>query len=212
MVWISKAAKWLWDSLGNLITLGTLLMGFAIPAWAVHTARIFVAYSPVSWVLAGFLGMLAVALAYLLLGMGRTRWVRAAYNRRMLARGGGAVDPMGKSFEGKRIFLNEFVLPSNVHVQGKIFIDCEIIGPANVFLMAGNNVKDGKSPKCDAVVLAAGRDFFNGYIFNDCTFRGCSLQRITLFVTEAEYPLVKDLNWLNWITPPPAQTQIPFNP
>lgn len=208
MNWFKRATGWGWTNLGNISLLGGWILSFALPAWAVHAVKLFSIYAPASWVAAGFGGMILAALSWLFASMARRRWVRSAYDARMLAQGG-AVDPMHKTFERKRIFLNEFALPSHVIIEGKTFIDCEIVGPANILLEYGNSIDDPKAPICDAVILATGRQFFNGYLFRNCSFRSCSLQRITLFITEAEYPNRVHLNWLNWITYAPPDRPDP---
>ncbi|PHQ94848.1 MAG: hypothetical protein COB40_11510, partial [Marinosulfonomonas sp.] len=89
----------------------------ALPAWAAWTAGVFSQYAPLSWVTVGFAGLVVYALSIFLYGIGQSRAVRSKYDAKFLLETGG-VDPLAKVFEDKRIFLNDFVLPSNPVVDG----------------------------------------------------------------------------------------------
>jgi hypothetical protein len=183
----------------------------ALPAWAVRAANLLEAYAPASWVAAGFAGFLLFALCYALIGFGRGRWIRAKYDKRMLAHGY-YVDPMAKTYEGLRIFLNDFCLPSHPLIDGKTFIDCQIIGPANIILQYGNSVQEAQYPISDAVYIQPDNpNIYNSMFVRDCLFRRCSFQRVTFLVPSGEYESAKDWAAINWITlRPNAQGQLPL--
>jgi hypothetical protein len=197
--------EWRW-SLANLLWGAGLVASATVPAWAVATMEKFAAYAPLSWVLAGLSGFLVFCLGFYVYALARERVVWSRYNDRSLERGGNA-NPMEKTFEKKRVFLNEFCLPSNPFVHDKIFIDCEIVGPANIHLRFGNNVSDSLLPRCDAAVLPPEVTPGNAYSFTNCVFRRCSFQRVTFFVSQAEYENAKDTAWLNWISTTPDLIQ-----
>ncbi|MEQ8249924.1 hypothetical protein [Oceanibaculum nanhaiense] len=194
----------------SLIGVGvTAVSSFVLPAWAVRTANLFADYAPFSWVTAGFLGALTGAIIYAIVAWARSRWVRAGYDHNLYKRSG-FVDPMAATYENKRIFLADFVLPSDPHISGKTFINCEIVGPANLFIRQGNQVNEQILPICDAVVLNGDRQFYNGITFDNCTFRKCSFKRITLMLLPYQYEQYKNLDWLNWISrPESSQMNIP---
>jgi len=169
---------------------------------------VFSEYAPLSWVIAGFAGLLLYAVAVFFYGTGQQRSVRSRYDSRFMQETGG-VDPLAKVFEGKRIYLNDFVLPSQPHVIGKTFVDCEIVGPTNMYFEAGNAADNVQSNSVDAVALSGQRQFFNGVLFRDCKFRGCTFHRITLFFEPHEALTIQHLEWLNWISPLPDQSTLP---
>lgn len=212
--WSLMGLEWRW-SLANLLWgLPAGIASFALPAWAVKMTAAFASYAPASWVAAGFLGLLVYALAFIGIAWGRGKWVRSRYDARMLPNSG-PIDPMDKTFERRRIFLNEFALPSHPLIVGKTFIDCEIIGPANVILQTGNMVTEHMYPVCDTVLMHSAANPYNGYIFRNCTFKGCSFQRLTLLVPVSEYQMTRGVDWLNWITPYPdgeSQIRLPLEP
>jgi hypothetical protein len=191
--------EWRW-SLGTFFW--TILFpagSFALPAWATKAAGMLSEYAPLSWVATGFLGLLCYSLAVFLYGTGRQRSVRSRYDAKFMLETGG-VDPLAKVFEGKRIYLNDFVLPSNPFVDGKNFVDCEIVGPANIFLQYGNGFGDMPAIKIDAVALPPEARFYNGYTFTNCNFRGCTFHRVTFFWSANEAQALTESPSLNWIS------------
>ncbi|MGR3660987.1 MAG: hypothetical protein ACU0CA_07320 [Paracoccaceae bacterium] len=187
-------------SLGSFVWAVLFPVGsFAVTSWATRAAGVFSQYAPLSWIVAGFVGLLIYALSVFLYGVGQSRTVRSKYDANFLLETGG-VDPLSKVFEGKRIYLNDFILPSNPIVEGKNFVDCEIVGPANIYLGIGNSINDVKPFHVDAVALSGKNDFTNAYNFHNCTFRNCTFHRVTLFFHPEEVPKLQHLDWLNWIT------------
>jgi hypothetical protein len=196
---MSMHAEWnisLWQALFGT---GGLLVSFVIPAWAVSSVQAFNNYAPASWVAAGFVGMLMFSAAYALVGIGRSRWVRARYDRNMLSKGPYA-DPMAKTYEDMRIYLNDFCLPSHTLIENKTFVNCQLIGPANIILQYGNNIKDAAYPISDAVLLKEDANLFNAIYVRNCVFIRCSFQRVTFLVPPHEYTFAKDWHGFNWIT------------
>jgi len=201
------------------LSLGTMLWGipaaiasFALPAWAVKASSVFSHYAPLSWVAGGFFGLLSASLIYAIFAWGRMRWVRARYDAKMLAQGG-AIDPLEKTFERKRIYINEFCLPSHPLVENKAFIDCEIIGPANIIFISGNNISDARLPVVDAIYMKEGIFPTNGYAFKDCIFRGCYFSRVTFLVQHEETSMFRDFALVKWLTlSPDPQEEMQFPP
>lgn len=195
--------------LSLLLIIVPAIGSFALPAWAVRATSAFERHAPFSWVAAGFLGFLLFAAGYALISWARAKWVRAKYDHSLYKRTG-FVDPMAATFENKRIFLSDFVLPSDPYIFGKTFINCEIIGPANLFLRGNYQVNEQRLPAVDAVALNGDKLFHNGITVENCTFRACSFKRITLMMLPHEYGQYRSLDWLNWISrPSDEQPSIP---
>jgi hypothetical protein len=192
-----STVEWSW-SLALLLVGG--ISSFVVPAWAVRASQQFSEYAPASWVGAGFVGLLCLSFEYALLAWARAKWVRTEYDKRMMAKGSYA-DPLAKTYENLRIYLNEFCLPSHALIENKTFINCEIIGPANIMLQIGNNVAEARYPICDAVLLKDDlHNIYNTIVVRNCIFRQCSFQRITYLVPKEEYQYAKDWAGFNWIT------------
>jgi len=207
-----SGVEWRWSLLQFGLGLPAAVASFVLPAWAISATTGFERFAPLSWVAAGFLGLLIASGSYALAAKAFARRIRTKYDARMLA-SGGAIDPLEKTFERKRIYLNEFCLPSHPFIEDKSFIDCEIIGPANMLFVAGNSIMQGKYPICDAVYLSPNSVPNNVYLFKDCIFRGCNFSRVTYFVANEETEMFKDYNLVRWITNSPYdQLQLPLAP
>jgi hypothetical protein len=168
-------------------------------SWSAWLVGIFGHYSPFSWIVAGLLASFLTAVGLGILSWAHRTRIRAKYDAKFLG-SSGPINPLDKTFETRRIYLNDFCLPSHPLVEQKTFIDCEIIGPANIMFELGTLATENKFPRLDAVLLNGHNPFTNGYIFRSCIFRGCSFQRVTIFVPPNEYAVYKDNNILNWIS------------
>jgi hypothetical protein len=172
----------------------------AVKDWgAFHWALFFVALSLGIWTV---LWAVSAVRAWALSRRARTRLDERALEH-------GSANPMRKQFQDERIYLNDFVLPSNPVVERKTFVDCDFIGPAIIYFQFGNKIDELRPPRCDAVYLHPGKDFFNGFVFRHCHFRGCSFQRVTVVVGDADYPDFESTQWLNWITLTPKDRAEP---
>src|SRR5262245_57317128 len=105
--------RWL-DTLDTRISIAihavTWLASFALPAWAVWAADLFAQYAPVSWVIAGFLGIVVITLARMGWALASRMLVRSRYDRRSIERVGEPYNPLDLTFERRRIYLEDFVL------------------------------------------------------------------------------------------------------
>jgi hypothetical protein len=183
------------------------MASFGLPAWAVKSAQIFSQYSPLSWVVAGFCGLILWVIVRLIWQFGSRIAVRAKYDAKFLDRGD-RINPLDLTFERKRILINDFVLPSHPLIDGKTFIDCDLIGPATIYFNYNNQANPLRPPRIDAVWLDPKATFSNGFSFNNCIFRNCSFQRITLFASVENYEAWKDNVNVNWISIPPTPEQL----
>lgn len=200
--WLSRllsGIEWKW-SLWNLVY-GVLFAGsFALPAWAVSSAKILQNYAPFSWVIAGFAGVFSIALSLLLVSVARRQWHRTSFDQ-VFRKSHPAINPLDETFSNTRIFLNDFVLPSDTQIKNKTFIDCEIVGPANIYLHANNYLKEThNSTLIDAVRLEPNPVIYNAFSFENCVFRRCSFHKITLFVQDYEFENFRGWEILNWIS------------
>ena len=197
----------------NLYTLLPLLAGgalvTALAAWAAWATERLSAYAPASWVAAGLLGGLSFAFAAALAAYCRQRWVSTTLLRQFHD-AADRVNPLETMFTHRRIKIEDMVSPSDMTVRGKTFIDCEILGPANVVFTATRPGSGGLTD-CGFINCAGARfkdDAFvpNGVAFVDCNLLRCKLHRVILLVPASAYPMVSaNLAGLPWLTPDPAR-------
>ena len=79
----------------------TLLAAFSLPAWAVRAANVFSQYRPISWVIAGFAGVVTWAIARLIWNWAYRIRISAKYDARFIERGGN-YNPLDLIFERRR--------------------------------------------------------------------------------------------------------------
>ena len=111
---------------------GASVIGF-LSALAARATSWMNEYGPISWVAAGILGALLASIVFAVASSARLRWIRAHYNAQLIKRSG-FVDPLATTFHNKRIHLSDFVEPANSFIEGKTFVDCDIVGPAIIYL------------------------------------------------------------------------------
>jgi hypothetical protein len=145
---VIDTSRWLWGAFQG----STLLASFGVSAWAAWAAEIFSKYAPLSWVLAGFVGAALWAFIRIMWAIAMRIRVRARYDANFL-RHGSDFNPLDLTFERKRIYINDFVLPSHPLIEGKTFIDCDIIGPANIYFDTTTNATSIRVPKVEGVWL-----------------------------------------------------------
>jgi hypothetical protein len=201
----------------NLDTVAVILKYFlpasltgALVGWATWVAGLFQQYAPASWVIAGILGALVGALIMLVAAFARERiqmvkfrnWVFSAHQ----------INPLDAMFNSRRIRLVDLAPPIGPFITGKTFIDCEIIGPANImfsschFQQCGGEVVDG-------IVIKAPFQPSNGFGFKNCTFTRCKFYLLTFMITEADFQFFyENHGGLNWITERPNEPPLPIGP
>jgi hypothetical protein len=194
-------------SLWNLIKGVFAMISAGLPAWAVNAMDVFDQYRPLSWVLAGFAGIAVWVVLNCLWQWAKRVSINAKYDARMLERGD-RVNPLDMTFEGKRIFVSDFVLPSHRLIQGKTFINCDIIGPACLYFNSNNQATNIRFPIVDGIWLHPSAKFNSAILLYDCIFRRCSFQGITIFASAENYDGWKDNTNVNWISIPPTADHI----
>lgn len=185
----------------------TLITVVGATAWGTWAASIFSQYAPLSWIAAGIAGAAVWTVIRLVWVWGYKIKIRAQYDAKFIEHGG-TFNPLDLTFERQRIYLNDFALPSFPLIEGKTFIECEIIGPAIVYFKSSNLAVPIKPPKVDAVWLNPTAQMANHFTFDNCIFRNCSFQRITLFASIENFYLWKDNPNINWLSIAPSQTDL----
>lgn len=174
--WIGRAV--------NAATMWTL-----IPATAVGVVTGYLSqgvawidqFGAFGWWSAGLLGFLVAALGLALAGIGREKWAIARATRKWA----GQVDdinPLDTEFHKKRIRLVDLAHPITFKIKGKRFIDCQLVGPANLVLLSGINLNSNTFTKCDFVPTKKELYVLNAIGLEDCEVIGGEILETVLFV------------------------------
>ena len=127
--------QWCWDRITNNWATLVALLGGAGMSYLAAVSTWLRPYAPLSWGIVGLVACLLIAVFFWLLARGRQMWVTTSINK-SYRDSHHSVDPMQLVFQGKRIDINDLILPFHRVVKGKTFVDCDIYGPANVSVAA----------------------------------------------------------------------------
>ena len=192
----SHATLWPWLFGGSAMS--------AIAGWATYATELFSPYAPFSWVAAAFLGGIIFAVIYAAWARSKL-WIVDSKVKQDFYKSSDRINPLDSIFRERRINISDLVSPIEPHIRGKTFIDCELIGPANIMLGATAPGKGSMNGvvfyACDACKVKENIIIANGIMFEDCVFIRGRIFRVTLFIPESGYDLTrKAMPGLSWIT------------
>ncbi len=96
---------------------------------------------PIAWWFAALLGGAFFVFIFLGIAWGRWKLIQAkAVNK--WAKKVDAINPMDSEFRNQRINLADLANPVTKQISRKRFINCELIGPATIFLGSGNGFRN----------------------------------------------------------------------
>lgn len=178
-----KTGKLLWD-IGRA---AVALMSFGIPAWAASASAWLDKWGPIAWVGAGFGGVLTLAISLWFLSKMRNNWISSSIKRQFYE-GAERINPLETVFSHQRINIADLLPPLSLYIDNKTFINCDLVGPAQILLERSSMVNSG-GEAVDAVLGRPGAFSANGIFFRNCVFRDCRFYRITFLIPEYDYRL-----------------------
>ena len=181
------------------IVLGTLGVG-GISGWAAWATKALAAYSPLSWLSSGLLGVLLAAAVYWLWNNAKLRYEQSKNSEEMRTRAKW-VNPLESVFTAQRIDIDIFKRPAPDTATGKTFVDCDIYGPATIILNGYTTLQNGRFGFCDFVEVTVNSPIYNAISFTDTTFRECRFYYLTLLIPSYLAGTFPRSAGANWITP-----------
>jgi hypothetical protein len=205
---LTKIQKWL-DRFGTHITVWQFIQASGILSAALATGFVakatdwIAAWGPIGWWSAAVLG--ALCASFLLLLIAKVRDVRSdTYFKSKIYERTEQVNPIEQVFEKRRLKLGDLLPPLGLTIKGKTFIDCELIGPANVIILGHTSIRHCGGQSVQAAIVKEGW-ITNSIGLEDCIVQRCNLYQITFLVPEPAFEVVsKGMNGLVWITPTPG--------
>lgn len=155
------------------------------------------------WWAAALTGALVAALILLFMALLRQSWIKASAIRSWSQNKGDAINPLDREFIRRRINLLDLVSPINNAIIGKRFIDCELLGPANL-LMSRSTITDNSFARHDIVLMDTNSRVSNAILLEDCVITGCMLNQLTLLIWDSAVPHSLLDPSANWITVRPS--------
>lgn len=189
---------------------GTLGFG-TLSAWVGKLTTRLGDYAPLSWLVCGSLGAIVFLLAYWIWCGARLKLVMYRLTQRIEVTRD-HVNPLDSSFTGRRVDLASFASPLPRPVKDKTFVNCELFGPAIIFIGGNAHFDTVEFSQCDFVLVQPGARMQNVIPMIDMTMRGGVMHNTTVYVTPgAANGLPANVNWLTFpiqpVNPPPDGQQ-----
>jgi uncharacterized membrane protein YeaQ/YmgE (transglycosylase-associated protein family) len=180
----------LWSVIGGSSVVGV------ITGWLSRGVELIDQFGWFGWWVAGLLGALVTALFLLSLAWMHYAWVHAR-TRQKWSEQVDDFNPLDDDFRTKRMKIYDLMHPLSKRITGKRLYDCELIGPANVFLFQDSRFYRVGFMDCTVVVLwpdATGRLFpGNSVVVERTEMHGGSIWGATLLIPP--HSLVPFLRW-----------------
>jgi len=146
-------------------------------------------YGAFGWVVSGVLAFLAGSVALLCLATAWGGFERSRATRKWMG-DVSQVNPMRPSFQSERISISDLAHPIDNTIKGKVFNQCELIGPSNVFFLTGNSVNNPLFMNCDTVIIKDDCFLNNVVKIVNCSFIGGEIWNCTFFMPQSMYDQV----------------------
>ena len=178
--------------IGGAVGLGSAL------TWATSATAALAIYAPAIYVMAAAVGVLCASGIYALMAIARRQsaYALALADMKAIPR---SVNPLEHRFERQRFNLNEFQNPFSVIVDGKEFIDCEILGHGAMMFGSNTTTIQPRLYGCDMVLLKKTVRIETFIVFKNCRFINCRFRRITIMVHPdvlGQFPTEAEANWV----------------
>lgn len=206
-----KRLEWVFTFLGFLArhwnTIVSLAGGF-LAAWTANAANAFNEYAPFSWIASGIMGFVLISVG--LQGLAQARLLSQHFRIRRFSTEVDAVNPLESTFQKRRINVTQIQPPVGNEVRGRTFVECDIVGPANI-LVFNCSFQGSQGSAIDAVLWSTGNRPTNCTVFVDCTFTNCRFFLLTFLVPTSGFEDFskhgfRGLNWLSML--PQPQTKL----
>ncbi|QGY80817.1 hypothetical protein [Sphingorhabdus lacus] len=198
-------------SLGSGVTRLSEIVTFwtALPAGAVALMSGYLS-SGVSWIAAlgpfgvfsaGLMGFFLSSLGLAAITKNRLWRLQVDTAKRLIGESS-PFDPMESIFVDKRIKIADLINPYDQIIIGKKFINCELIGPANIIPMLGNGKFTGnRFDQSDSVEIRNDAKPSNAIGFVDCDIENCRFFRVTIFWQQGARKIADEIiTSQNWLT------------
>lgn len=138
-------------------------------------------------VLLGLATWIGLSWAASLKAHARLRRAQATATEDWRQRVGDSVNPLSPEFHTKRLRIADIAHPINRRIENKRFIDCELIGPANL-LPLGVDIRGMEFINCDCVVVRNGVPIRNAVGLKNVTLLGGKIWQCTFLVPQKDIP------------------------
>jgi hypothetical protein len=162
---------------------GASLSG-GLAGWAATVTAALNSDSPISWIFSSLTGAISFTLAWNLWSAARLNIAKLEFTKNFALRPQ-LINPLETTFTKQRVDINNFRTPTFDVVEGKVFVDCELRGPAVVLFQGYSNFSHAGFINCEMVKVKDKTIIYNVVPFKDITVRGGKLFNLTILVPES---------------------------
>ena len=218
-----KLRTWLannWDTILTIVQWVLPSVGAAMSGIGAYLTGTLHEYAPFSWIAAALLGALVVSGITAFIAWVRSEVARTRYLRSVSIHADG-VNPLDDSFHRARIHIEVLADPVRKTIEGKTFVNCDLIGPRAVAFghcVFGTNIAFFN---CDYLQIPMGpRKVENFISFKNCTFNNCRFYSLIMAVNGQTADMFDKLSngKIQWLSgrdgatlPSPLQPQHPVD-
>ncbi|MEX2138229.1 MAG: hypothetical protein WD894_03155 [Pirellulales bacterium] len=160
-------------------------VGGAVMAYLAAATTWLSAYGPIAWGGAFLAAFILIGLAWWTIGVAESRYhLNRFIKRRALT---ADINPLDDHFTRRRIKLIDFFHPFYRPNQAVKFQDCELFGPAVIYLRTGVTFLHSELLSCEAVIVKPNSKVVGATVFESCTFERCKIYGVTFFLSKGDY-------------------------
>lgn len=152
-----------------------------LTAWISSYSTWVSQFGAVGWIFSGLFAGLAFALILVAASVFRLFWAKSSAYAKW-KRDVDTINPMDTEFNRKRVLIADLADPINKRVKGKIFTNCDLIGPANLIFIGKGSISNVGFIDCDLIEIKPGAKIYNSIVFEDCTIEKCRIGKCTLLL------------------------------
>lgn len=165
-----------------------------IGAWLASTVEWIDQFGAFGWYVAGLVCVLIAVLAGLSVAGLRYLWIRAGATRKWQYEVHD-INPLAKEFHKQRIKFLDLAHPITKSISGKRIVDCELMGPANLFMKGKGGITGANLNNCDVVVVQSHKavPINNVVVIEDTDIIGGDVWECTIFISIAMVPIFQGM-------------------
>lgn len=161
---------------------GSSVMG-VMTGWIASYSEWVRQFGAIGWWITGLIGALIVALIACSAIQLRYAWVRskAVQGWKVTT---DSFNPMADDFNRLRIRISDLADPVTNRITGKVFTNCDLIGPANIVFLGQGSLTRVGFVNCDVIAARPGTPIFNAIGLVGVTMTGGRIANATIIVQD----------------------------
>lgn len=109
------------------------------------------------------------------------------------------INPLNPEFHRVRINISELRHPVYPVIERKRFIDCQLVGPANL-VINGGSITSAAFSNCDLVLVKENAKVMNAVMLDNCQIYGGELVNVTIIIQPRMLQSFKDTEGVYFVT------------